>query len=386
MWSRQFKIRFGEVELYFGPGVLRDNSKQALQGSKKAVIVSSKSAAKISGAFDDIVSVLNTLGIEYTVFNKVTPNPTTGIVNELVELIEGYNADTIIAIGGGSVIDTAKVASILPYTGVKAEEYVYGKRPQGSKLKLIAVNLTHGTGSEVDRFAVLTVSGTIEKRGFITRYPDISFDDSYYTLTLSREQTLYTTLDAFYHAYEAATSKRNNIFVLTLAEEAVEKVTSYLEKTLSEPRNLEARTNLLYASMLAGMCIDTSGTHLVHALEHGFSGLNPDLPHGAGLAIVGPYAAYYIHKAVPEESARILRILDPSIKPVSEDAEKAVKIIQEFQRKHGFEQRLSDYGIREVDLEKVVEFVEKTIRERYSVNLPLNIDKSTLLEIARRAL
>jgi len=197
---------------------------------------------------------------------------------------------------------------------------------------------------------------------------------------------MYTTFDAFYHVYESATGRARNLYIATLAEEAVRKMKDYLKIALEDPRNLEARTNLLYASMLGGIAIDIGGVHIVHSLEHGFSGLIPNLPHGAGLAIVGPYVAYYIHKAVPEESARILRILDPSIKPVSEDAEKAVKIIQEFQRKHGFEQRLSDYGIREVDLEKVVEFVEKTIRERYSVNLPLNIDKSTLLEIARRAL
>jgi len=77
MWNNQFKIKYGDVDLYFGPGVLREHGKHALSGSKRVVIVSTKSAAKISGALDDIVSILSGIGAEYTVYNKITPNPTT---------------------------------------------------------------------------------------------------------------------------------------------------------------------------------------------------------------------------------------------------------------------------------------------------------------------
>ncbi|MEM4763264.1 MAG: iron-containing alcohol dehydrogenase [Desulfurococcaceae archaeon] len=387
VWNKVFSFKFGEVSVHFGPGSLSENIPAAIHGSKKALIISSKSAAKVSGALNDVVKALREAGVEYLEYNNVTPNPSTNIVDEIVELGQSQGVDTIIGIGGGSVIDTSKAASVLIGTGIKARELVLGRKPSNRGLKLIAVNLTHGTGTEVDRFAVLTIQGTIEKRGFAIRYPDYSFDDPKYTTTLSKKQTLYTSLDAFYHAYESATAKRANLFVQSLAETSVSYIVKYLNKALDNPGDLEARTMLLYSSMLSGMCIDlTSGTHLIHAMEHGFSGLNPELPHGAGLAILGPFVIYYTHKAVPETSARLLKHLDPSIKPLSEDAEKAMRSVIEFQRSLGFHERLSDYGIKEKDLKPVLDFVEKTVIERFGANTPFQVTRSMLEEIARRAI
>jgi len=387
MWSSKFSFKYGDVQVYFGPGSLVENFPNVIRGSRKALIVSSKSAARISGALSDVEKNLKEAGIEFLEYNKVTPNPSTSTVDEIVELIQNHGVDTIIAIGGGSVIDASKAASVLPGTGVKSRELVLGYRPSTRGLKLIAVNLTHGTGTEVDRFAVLTIHGTIEKRGFLIRYTDYSFDDPKYTTTLNYKQTLYTSLDAFYHAYESATAKRTNLLVQSLAETSVSNITKYLPRVLGNLGDLEARTMLLYSSMLSGICIDlTSGTHLIHALEHGFSGFKPELPHGAGLAILGPFVVYYTHKAVPEISARILRQLDPSVKPVSEDAEKAMKAVAEFQRSLGFQEKLSDYGVGEPDLKPILDFVERTVIERFSANIPFPVNRSMLEELARKAL
>lgn len=387
MWREKFKFKYGGVELYFGPGSLVENAVYKLQGVKRALIVTSKRAARVSGALSDVLSTLDEVNADYVIYDKVAPNPTTTIVDEVAKAIVEVGADVVIAIGGGSVIDVAKVASVIAGTGVSSREYVLGKRSGPSSIRLVVVNLTHGTGSEIDRFAVLTITGTIEKRGVVARYADVSFDDPTYTLTLGREQSLYTTLDAFYHAYEAATSNRSNLLVSTLAEEVVDIVTKYLKRVLEDPGDLEARTMLLYASMLAGVCVDVvGGSHLAHAIEHGLSGLKPELPHGAGLAIVGPYVAYYVHKAAPEKSARILRKLDPSIKPSSEVAEAAMKAIMEFQLDVGFNKRLRDYGIKESDIPPVLDFVEKMIRERYAPLLPLMPTREILEDIIRKSI
>jgi alcohol dehydrogenase class IV len=387
LWREKFKFRYGGVELYFGPGSLVENIANKLQGVRRALIVTSKSAARVSGALRDVLSALDEVGADYVIYDKVSPNPTTAIADEAARAIVEVGADVVVAIGGGSVIDVAKVASVIAGTGVSSREYVLGKRLGPPSTRLVVVNLTHGTGSEINRFAVLTISGTIEKRGVVARYADVSFDDPTYTLTLSREQSLYTTLDAFYHAYEAATSNRSNLLVSTLAEEVVDIVARYLKRALEDPGDLEARTMLLYASMLAGVCVDVvGGSHLAHAIEHGLSGLKPELPHGAGLAIVGPYVAYYVHKVAPEKSARILRRLDPSIKPSSEMAEAAVKAIMEFQLSAGFNKRLRDYGIEESDISPVLDFVERMIRERYAPLLPLMPTREILEDIIRKSI
>lgn len=387
MWKADFEFKYNDVKVYFGPGVLKKNFTSAVQGTRKALVLTSRSAARVSGALDDVFSSLKESQVDYVVFDKVTPNPYTSVVDSAVEVAENEGVDTVIAIGGGSVIDVSKVVSVLVGSGIKARDLFLGATVTARPLKLLVVNLTHGTGSEVDRFAVLTLEGTIEKRGLMVRYPDVSFDDPVYTVSLSRDQTLYTSLDAFYHAYESATAKRANLMVQTLAEAVVEIVAKYLGRTLSNPRDLEARTMLLYASMLAGICIDmTRGTHIVHALEHGFSGLKPELPHGAGLAILGPRSVYYVHKAVPEVSAKLLKHLDPGISPSPDDAERAAKAVENFQRTHGFEKKLSDYGVSERDFKPVLDFVERTIVERFSVNTPFQVTRQLLEDIAKRAL
>lgn len=387
MWNARFRFRYGDVEVFFGPYVLRENLINTIRGLRRVLIVSSKNAARVSGALRDVVRVLEDNSVEYTIYDRVSPNPYASTADDVAESAKKNNAEALIAIGGGSVIDVSKTASLLTDDRTRARDVVLGKSPSGRRLRLIVVNLTHGTGSEINRFAVLTLDGTIEKRGFLARYPDASFDDSIYTLTLSREQSLYTSIDTFYHAYESATARRTNLLVATLAEETIDVVKRYLGRVLENPQDLEARTMLLYASMLGGLSDDlTGGSHVIHAVEHGLSGLRPEMPHGAGLAIVGPSLVYYIHRAVPEISARLLRPLDPSIKPLSEDAEKAVKTVEKFQREHGFDKSLRDYDIEESDLRLVLDFVDRMIFERYGSNTPFAVSRSLLEEVLRKLL
>ncbi|MGC8983067.1 MAG: iron-containing alcohol dehydrogenase [Desulfurococcaceae archaeon] len=387
MLAGKFRLRYNDVEVYFGRGVLKEKLEEVVKGYVKALVITSKTAARVSGALSDVARALSSAGIEYVLYDKVAPNPYTSMADEAAELAESEGVDLILAVGGGSVIDVAKAASLLAGSKVSARDLVMGAKASPHRTSLVVVNLTHGTGSEVNRFAVLTIDGTIEKRGFVARYPNVSFDDPVYTTTLSRQQTIYTSLDAFYHAYESATSKRSNIMVLSLAEQAVSHIAESLGRVLEEPTNVEARARLLYASMIAGIAIDLSGgSHLNHALEHGLSGVNPRIPHGAGLAMLGPRVVYYTHKASPEASARLLRHLDPSIRPVPDDADKAAKAVEAFQKSLGFAERLSDYGLAESDLKKALDFVEKTIAERYHANMPFSVTRELLEEIARTAL
>jgi Alcohol dehydrogenase, class IV len=137
--------------------------------------------------------------------------------------------------------------------------------------------------------------------------------------------------------------------------------------------------------MIAGISIDMALTHLNHALEHAFSGLNPNLPHGEGLAILGPRIIYHVHKAVPEDSAVILKHLDPSIRPVAEDAGKAYTAVKEFQRRLGLERRLSDYGFGPDDIPSIIRYTMKMIKERYK-STPLIVNEDIIKDIILDAL
>ncbi len=350
------KLRYGSTLIYFGEGCIARYLSRYIEGGWVAVITGRKSA-RVSGALDDVGGVLREKGVEYIVIDRVTPNPSIDLADEIAREVWEYGAQAIIAIGGGSVIDVAKFVSVISYCGGRAGDYLYWRRRSCGKRLLIAVNLTHGTGSEIDRYAVLTNTITGEKRGISIVYPDVSFDDPRYTATLPRSQTIYTLLDAFYHVYEASTSLYANMFTYTLSKDASHLIVEYSPKTLDQPNNIGYREKLLYASMIAGIAIDQSGTHLIHALEHALSGLNPGLPHGAGLGIIGPRAIKYIHKAVPEQSALMLKPLNPGIKPLSTYSGEAEETMKRFYSEINFDERLSDYGFDRSDLEKAVELV-----------------------------
>jgi alcohol dehydrogenase len=377
-----FTLRYAQTVLYFGINAL-EKAREFLGGIKQVTIATGKTSARLSGALNDVEKVLKELGVSYTIHDNISPNPWASQAEALAKAIWEEGADAVIAIGGGSVIDAAKVACVIAVSGGTAKDYVRGREPKRS-LPLLAINLTHGTGTEVDRYAVITLDEEREKHGLSIKYPEVSIDDPRYTLTLDKKQTIYTSLDAFYHSYESATSNVRTLFSISMAREATLLITEYLPKLVNNLKSLELREKLLYASMLAGISIDSGSTHIIHAIEHVLSGLQPKLAHGCGLALLGPRAAYYIHKAVPEDSALILKLLDPSIKPVTEDAEKAQKVVEKFQNDVGFAEKLGDYNFTEQDLNTIIEYVLKRLSYLHA-NTPFLVTEEIVKDIIRCA-
>lgn len=378
---RTFTMRYGRTVIHFGDGVAK-KLEGIFRSTKRVFIVTSRSAARVSGALNDIESILQAQNIKYEVFDGVKPNPEYYIIEQIADYIKKVDPEFVIAVGGGSVVDSAKVAAALAVCGGHVKDYIFrGKQIYGSK-PLIAVNLTHGTGSEVNRYAVVTIDEPRTKYGIASDYfyPIASLEDPKYTTTMPLKQVLYTTLDAFYHAYEAATGRDSSPFALMIAEEASRLITRWLPIALKDPKNIEARYWLLYASMLAGIAIDNSRAHIIHAIENVLSGINTDLPHGAGLAMIGPAAIVYIHRAVPEHSHRILRHIDPSLRPNEEDAEKAGKAVMIFEKSVEFNEKLSDYGFSEKDMQDIVNIVVNVLSHNLRLT-PFNVDAETIKSI-----
>ncbi|MGC8568349.1 MAG: iron-containing alcohol dehydrogenase [Candidatus Micrarchaeia archaeon] len=349
-----FDFEYKNTKLYFGEGSVKKLAKD-LKGIERATIATGSSAAKASGALADVTAVLAELDIDYNIYDKITANPTVEESQGLASAAWDNASEAIIAIGGGSTIDAAKFASIVKMNGGKVLDYFYGSLKIRDGIPVYAVNLTHGTGTEVDRYAVLTDPEKKEKRGFSVAYPKASVDDPKYMQTLPKEQKLYTSLDAFYHSYEATTRLDSSFYVEFIAKEAASNIATWLPVGVADYSKQEVPYWLLYASMMAGMAIDMAGTHIIHMLEHALSGINQSLPHGAGLAILGPRAAYYTHKLSPRKSASVLFALNHEIKPIAEDAEEAESSVTRFQESLGFEKTLSDYGFDRKDVNDIVD-------------------------------
>jgi len=222
----KFTVYNGGVKLYFGTKVI-GNLKKHLKNHKKLLIVSGKRSADVSGAFPELKKILDEQGIEYVRYTNVKPNPTDDVVEAIKQVYLVENCDGIVAIGGGSPIDSAKAARVLIAGDGSIEEYLYGlRKPPAQQPPLYVINLTHGTGTEIDRYSVITITETREKIGFGPGYPTASIDDPRYLLTLPVNQTRYTALDAFAHAVESSTSSLSSPYSRLLSREAIGLIAS----------------------------------------------------------------------------------------------------------------------------------------------------------------
>lgn len=345
--------------IYFGCGAIQkinDIADQLLaRNIKNVLIVSGRGAYKATGAWDVIKPALDSRGIAFTLFDKVTPNPTTDQIDEAVAAAP--NAQAVIAIGGGSPIDAGKSAAILlANPGNSAQDLYEMKFTPVNAVPIVAVNLTHGTGTEADRFAVATI---LEKEykpaiAYDCIYPTWSIDDPALMTGLSPKQTRYVSIDAINHCIEAATSKVASALSISLAREVLALVAQYLPIAEKDPSDLEARYYLLYASMLAGVSFDNGLLHYTHALEHPLSGVKPELAHGLGLAMLVPAVVQEIYPAKAVVLADILAPIVPGLKGDPSEAAVAAKGLENWLAASGVPQKLTDERYTEADLDKLV--------------------------------
>ena len=351
--------------VYFGCGAIHKINDIADQlvarNIKHILVISGRGAYKATGAWDVIVPALESRGIAYTLFDKVTPNPTTAQIDEAVAMAPG--AQAVLAIGGGSPIDAGKSAAILlANPGKTAAELYEFKFTPDTAVPIIAVNLTHGTGTEADRFAVATI---LEKEykpaiAYDCIYPTWSIDDPALMTGLSPAQTRFVSIDAINHCVEAATAKTASVFSISLAREAIALVAKYLPVAEANPADLEARYFLLYASMLAGVCFDNGLLHYTHALEHPLSGIKPELTHGLGLSILLPAVVKEIYPVKAGVLADILAPLVPGLAGTPDEALAAAQGVEKWLAASGVPQKLADEGFVESDLDHLVELAFTT--------------------------
>lgn len=365
MWEKDIDIR--EVKelrvkpnVYFGVGAIEKIDDIAAdlkkKGVDKVIVVSGKGAYKITGAWDYVEKALQKHEIGYVNYAKVTPNPTTHNIDEAKAMALEFGAKAVIAIGGGSPIDTGKsVAILMEYPEKTATQlYEFEFAPEKAA-PIVAINLTHGTGTEVNRFAVATYPEKEFKPAiaYDCIYPSYAIDDPQLMTKLSKNQTLYTSIDAVNHVVEAATSKVASPYSITLAKETIKLVAKYLPKAIENLEDPEPRYYLLYASLLGGVAFDNGLLHYTHALEHPLSAVKPELSHGLGLAMLLPAVIKYIYKDKAATLADILEPIAPGLTGSPDEAKKAAKLVEKWLQSVGVTQKLEDDGFCKADVEKL---------------------------------
>lgn len=378
------------TNVYFGCGAINKINDIAhdfkTKGLDKVIVMSGKNAYKATGAWDIVEKALKLNNIEYINYDGVTPNPTTIAVNEAAKLAKDFGAKAVIAIGGGSPTDAGKsVAILLKYPDKTANDiYEFTFTPQEAA-PIVAINLTHGTGTETNRFAVVTIPEKDYKPAiaYDCIYPTYAIDDPALMVKLSPKQTRYVSIDAVNHVVEACTSTVASPYTVTLAREVVELVAKYLPRAIENAEDLEARYFLAYAALLGGVCFDNGLLHYTHALEHPLSAVKHDLSHGLGLAILLPAVVENIY---PAKAETLKYILEPICGTIN-NAKEASASVYNWLKTVGVPSKLKDEGFREDDIPNLVNlaFTTPSLDGLLSI-APTKATKESVEEIYRNSL
>lgn len=351
--------------VYFGVGAIQkiNDIAKVLKGKgiDKVIVMSGRNAYKATGAWDVVEKALKDNNIGYVNFDKVTPNPTTHHVDEATALAKEFGAKAVISIGGGSPTDAGKsVAILLEYPDKTASDIYEFKFTPEKAAPIVSINLTHGTGTETNRFAVVTIPEKNYKPAiaYDCIYPMFAIDDPALMVKLSEKQTRYVSIDAINHVVEAATSKVASPYTVSLAREVIDLVANYLPDAIVNPNDLKARYYLAYAAMMAGVCFDNGLLHYTHALEHPLSAVKPELSHGLGLAMLLPAVIKAMYNDKKEVLDYILapfvtRFENPTALSVAQD-------VQSWLASVGVKEKLVDEGFTKDDIKKLTDLTFET--------------------------
>ncbi len=284
---------FNPTKLHFGQNVVNNLGLAAAELGKKALLVYGGGSVLRNGSYHDTVRQLENKGIVISEFNGIKPNPRVEDVAVGAKLGRENRVDMVVAVGGGSVIDSAKIIAICISENCDPWDVMTRKHLPTSSSPLIAVLTLAATGSEMNSVAVLQNSQTREKIGFRNdlMYPVHSFLDPAYTLTVPEDHTAYGIVDLVTHCMEAwfgfGDASLSDRFVVTIIQEALK----YGPALMKDRQNYELRERIMWAATCAlnnmTMYGRTSGDWGVHAFGHTLSFLY-DTPHGATLSIMYP--------------------------------------------------------------------------------------------------
>ncbi len=281
------------------------------EGYSKALIVTDEVLHRKVGATKVLTNLLTQLSLEYTVYDRVTPNPTVAEVQEGAELLKAENCDFIISFGGGSPHDCAKGIGIVANNGGSIRDYAGVNKLKTKMLPMFAVNTTSGTGSEMTRFAIITDEERQSKFPVVDWRctPSVSVDDPELMVGMPPGLTAATGMDALSHAIEAYVSTAATPLTNPGALQAIQLVEKSLLTAYKDGKNEQARADLTYAEFLAGMAFNNASLGYVHAMSHQIGGVYHNLAHGVINAVLMPYVEAYNAEAVPERFIAIAQAM-----------------------------------------------------------------------------
>jgi alcohol dehydrogenase class IV len=308
------------------------------------------------GFVEQIVSQLAAKGISADTNTNILPEPTLENIEQVFEATASKNYDVLIGIGGGSVLDTTKILSVLKTNDASVEQLLGTDLVANPGVPTILIPTTSGTGAEVTPNAIVTLPDQELKVGIVSKYllPTLVILDPVLTLKLPKPITAATGMDAFTHSLESFISTKANPISDMFALESIRLISTSIVEAYQNGESIEAREKMLVGSMYGGMALTSAGTAAVHALAYPLGG-KYKIPHGVANSMLLPHVMKYNMDAITDRLALVAEPMGISAQGLSNSqlAEKVVEKIIEWTDVLEIPQDLKNYGVKEEELPEI---------------------------------
>lgn len=348
------------TKVLFGTGKINSLHTLQMPGKKAMVVISNGKSTRANGYLDSCLNELKMSNVSFEIFDKVQANPHKETVEEGATFAREKGCDFIVALGGGSVLDAAKVMAMNATNVGDLWDYAVGgsgkaKPRLAEPLPWIAIPTTSGTGSEVDAVGVITNLQNNEKMGIFSSFAQYAIIDPQLTMSVPQKYTVYQGFDAIFHSLEGHICKSRNIMSEMVQNQAIALISENLPKVCKDGNDIDARAKMSFASMLSGYSMVASTCTAEHSIEHALSAYHEELPHGAGLIMISKaYFLTIIKKNVANERfINMAKLMGLSNATRAEDFIIALESLQ--QKCDVADLKMSDYGIKPDEFDAMAE-------------------------------
>jgi len=385
MNTLSFKVPYTII----GPGAAGNIGEVARDfGATKALIITDAGVVQ-AGLLEKIKSSLERLGLKYDIYDAVKPNAPIGIIEECIKQLSVGGYDLLIGVGGGSVMDTTKVASVTAPNGLKVKDLLPPPKPIKKTVLKILVPTTAGTGSEWSNLVTVTdeTDGLKKLLQFTQLWSDATIIDPEMTLNLPQNVTAETGMDVLAHSIEgyvsAASSGVGDMFCETAIKLAAKSFRLAYGKG---SKHQEARYDMAVAAALAMKGAEINGTGLGHFIDS-FVVSKLHISHGAALTIVMPHVMEFNLVAVPDRYAKVAEFMGEQVSglSVTEAAKKVVAAWRKLSQDMGMKQTLSEAGMKESDISQLVEDLFRLKARAIELFNPRAANKADVTKILKSA-
>lgn len=344
--------------IYSGRGAL-NKIKELTEGKFKKAVVFTDKGVEQANLLEYPVEYLKKSGVDVEVFSDLPTEPNCDEAQRVIERFNRVGADLLVAVGGGSVMDVAKLASIAADDSLTVRRLLENPEVGKKRIRTMMIPTTAGTGSEATMNSIVSVPEKQLKIGIVNRemIPDYVILDGILLRNLPGRIAASTGIDAMSHAVECFTSNKANPFSNLFAKESARLIFNNIEEACKNKNAEEAKTNMLLAAFYAGVAISASGTTAVHALSYPLGG-KYHIPHGVSNAMLLLPVMRYNQSACMEELAELFDAVERDTEGLSltaeEKAEKLIERMEEIIKKLEIPSSLSEFGIGEESLEDLV--------------------------------